>query len=168
MKLALCTSLSFLVLIAPFAYAGYTHPVEEGPAGFAGAIRQVGQVAHRVFPFARGLFEDKVANFWVRALFHSLGSLFWQAQQRTTDDPDLGVAFRHRVIGSARPTSSSNGVAFSLRPFSPLSPWHSPPSRSFRKPSISLSSPINCRPMSGHGPGSAWAGFYPVLSRGAP
>lgn len=22
------------------------------------------QIVHRVFPFARGLYEDKVANFW--------------------------------------------------------------------------------------------------------
>lgn len=27
-------------------------------------IQQLAQLIHRVFPFARGLFEDKVANFW--------------------------------------------------------------------------------------------------------
>jgi alpha-1,3-glucosyltransferase len=27
-------------------------------------VQQLAQVIHRVFPFARGLFEDKVANFW--------------------------------------------------------------------------------------------------------
>ena len=27
-------------------------------------IQQMAQMIHRVFPFARGLFEDKVANFW--------------------------------------------------------------------------------------------------------
>jgi alpha-1,3-glucosyltransferase len=27
-------------------------------------VEQLVQMAHRVFPFARGLFEDKVANFW--------------------------------------------------------------------------------------------------------
>ncbi|CZR65856.1 related to glucosyltransferase [Phialocephala subalpina] len=27
-------------------------------------IQQLAQMVHRVFPFARGLFEDKVANFW--------------------------------------------------------------------------------------------------------
>ena len=27
-------------------------------------IQQLAQIVHRVFPFARGLFEDKVANFW--------------------------------------------------------------------------------------------------------
>jgi alpha-1,3-glucosyltransferase len=28
------------------------------------AVEQLAQMIHRVFPFARGLFEDKVANFW--------------------------------------------------------------------------------------------------------
>lgn len=27
-------------------------------------VQQMAQLLHRVFPFARGLFEDKVANFW--------------------------------------------------------------------------------------------------------
>jgi alpha-1,3-glucosyltransferase len=27
-------------------------------------IHQIAQIVHRIFPFARGLFEDKVANFW--------------------------------------------------------------------------------------------------------
>jgi len=31
---------------------------------------QLGQIAHRLFPFARGLFEDKVANVW--CLLHTL------------------------------------------------------------------------------------------------
>lgn len=36
-------------------------------------ILQLGQTIHRVFPFARGLFEDKVANFWCFAhTFHKL------------------------------------------------------------------------------------------------
>ncbi len=30
-------------------------------------VRQLVQMVHRVFPFARGLFEDKVANFWCAA-----------------------------------------------------------------------------------------------------
>jgi len=35
------------------------------PTSASGAIiLQVAQVIHRCFPFARGLFEDKVANFW--------------------------------------------------------------------------------------------------------
>ncbi|KAI0022995.1 glycosyltransferase family 57 protein [Xylariomycetidae sp. FL0641] len=31
------------------------------------AVEQMVQLVHRVFPFARGLFEDKVANFWCAA-----------------------------------------------------------------------------------------------------
>jgi alpha-1,3-glucosyltransferase len=27
-------------------------------------IEQLQQIAHRLFPFARGLFEDKVSNVW--------------------------------------------------------------------------------------------------------
>lgn len=30
-------------------------------------LQQLAQMIHRVFPFARGLFEDKVANFWCAA-----------------------------------------------------------------------------------------------------
>ena len=30
----------------------------------AGKTKAVLQVVHRMFPFARGLYEDKVANFW--------------------------------------------------------------------------------------------------------
>ena len=33
-------------------------------AWYFAPVHQVAQIIHRVFPFARGLFEDKVANFW--------------------------------------------------------------------------------------------------------
>lgn len=37
-------------------------------------VQQTAQLLHRVFPFARGLFEDKVANFWCAAnIIHKLG-----------------------------------------------------------------------------------------------
>lgn len=35
-----------------------------GPLYVFGGIGNIIQVIHRVFPFARGIFEDKVANFW--------------------------------------------------------------------------------------------------------
>ncbi|KAL9054958.1 MAG: hypothetical protein Q9162_003813 [Coniocarpon cinnabarinum] len=36
-------------------------------------ILQLAQIVHRVFPFQRGVFEDKVANFWCSAhTFHKL------------------------------------------------------------------------------------------------
>ncbi|KAK7048375.1 DNA replication helicase [Favolaschia claudopus] len=51
LRLALITSLSFLVLFLPFL-----PPF----APFAAVLDPVS----RIFPFARGLFEDKVSNFW--------------------------------------------------------------------------------------------------------
>ena len=36
-------------------------------AAYYPIIEQLLQMVHRVFPFARGLFEDKVANFWCAA-----------------------------------------------------------------------------------------------------
>jgi len=50
-KLALVTVLSFLILFAPFL-----PPFSP--------ISTLGASITRVFPFSRGLFEDKVANFW--------------------------------------------------------------------------------------------------------
>lgn len=51
LRLALVTSLSFLVLFLPFL------------PPFAPLSTIVNPIS-RIFPFARGLFEDKVANFW--------------------------------------------------------------------------------------------------------
>ncbi|PHH49921.1 Dolichyl pyrophosphate Man9GlcNAc2 alpha-1,3-glucosyltransferase [Ceratocystis fimbriata CBS 114723] len=36
-------------------------------AAYYPVVQQLVQMVHRVFPFARGLFEDKVANFWCAA-----------------------------------------------------------------------------------------------------
>ncbi|KAK6088277.1 glucosyltransferase [Seiridium cupressi] len=36
-------------------------------ASYYPVVEQLVQMVHRVFPFARGLFEDKVANFWCAA-----------------------------------------------------------------------------------------------------
>ena len=36
-------------------------------------LAQLAQIAHRLFPFARGLFEDKVASFW--CTLHSIVKL---------------------------------------------------------------------------------------------
>ena len=37
-------------------------------------LSELQQVLHRIFPFARGIFEDKVANFWVRSISSSTTS----------------------------------------------------------------------------------------------
>ncbi|KAK0393417.1 hypothetical protein QR680_000201 [Steinernema hermaphroditum] len=47
-KLGICVIITFAVVWAPFVYS------KDGPL----------QVLGRIFPFYRGLFEDKVANFW--------------------------------------------------------------------------------------------------------
>jgi alpha-1,3-glucosyltransferase len=87
--IALVTVLSFAVLILPLvlgtlydAYHGVrARPGLEGPppklplfpwiadhldtsSSYYLVVEQLVQVVYRVFPFARGLFEDKVANFW--------------------------------------------------------------------------------------------------------
>ncbi|GAA5901528.1 dolichyl-P-Glc:Man(9)GlcNAc(2)-PP-dolichol alpha-1,3-glucosyltransferase [Sporobolomyces salmoneus] len=49
LHLGLTVTLSFLLLFLPFLSPFPTAPF---------------QALHRIFPFARGLFEDKVANFW--------------------------------------------------------------------------------------------------------
>ncbi|KAG9019276.1 Glucosyltransferase-like protein [Tulasnella sp. 427] len=49
-KIGGTTILSFLVLFAPFVFQAFP--------------TNVAQSLHRIFPFSRGLFEDKVANFW--------------------------------------------------------------------------------------------------------
>ena len=47
---------SFILYFLPFLYS----------------LESIQQVLHRLFPFARGIFEDKVANFWCASniLFH--------------------------------------------------------------------------------------------------
>ncbi|KAI5286812.1 Glucosyltransferase-like protein [Ascosphaera acerosa] len=82
LSIALVTLASFGLLVAPFvllagrggAGAGGAPPpppltaylpacIERSPTLRPAAL-QLAQVVHRVFPFARGLFEDKVANAW--------------------------------------------------------------------------------------------------------
>lgn len=48
--IAISTVLSFLVMF--------------GPLYVFGGLKNILQSVHRIFPFARGIFEDKVANFW--------------------------------------------------------------------------------------------------------
>ncbi|POS82906.1 hypothetical protein EPUL_006305, partial [Erysiphe pulchra] len=46
----------------PF-FAEYSFLIDSH-AWYYPAILQIAQILHRIFPFSRGLFEDKVANFW--------------------------------------------------------------------------------------------------------
>lgn len=81
--IALVTVASFVILVAPFALfsgsnatAGQlpTPPLLENlpfsidrDSAIYPSILQLAQIVHRIFPFSRGLFEDKVANFWCAA-----------------------------------------------------------------------------------------------------
>lgn len=92
--IAIVTALSFLVLYAPLilgswydTYRDITVSAGDSPAPpllkslpmilqdekawFYPPLLQLTQSIHRVFPFARGLFEDKVANLW--CAIHSSG-----------------------------------------------------------------------------------------------
>ena len=75
-SIGLITAISFLILFAPLM-GGVLYdmrlnlPILRGPfiefdteKPWGALASQVLQVIHRCFPFARGLFEDKVANFW--------------------------------------------------------------------------------------------------------
>jgi alpha-1,3-glucosyltransferase len=91
--IAISTVLSFAILFAPFllgvAYDTYRGvqmedlpvppilatlpvPINE-KAWYYPTVLQFAQSIHRIFPFARGLFEDKVANVWCAIhTFHKL------------------------------------------------------------------------------------------------
>ncbi|KAI1612327.1 alpha-1,3-glucosyltransferase [Exophiala viscosa] len=96
-SIGLITLLAFAVLLAPLllgslydSYRKITPPGSLPPAPFLAEHRvslnpdnpfdmvllQLSQVVHRMFPFARGVFEDKVANFWCFAnTFYKLRNL---------------------------------------------------------------------------------------------
>ncbi|KAJ8561829.1 hypothetical protein ON010_g7852 [Phytophthora cinnamomi] len=59
-KLAVAVIATFTVMWFPFCM--YTSAEET-------CLSTMAQVVHRIFPFGRGLFEDKVANFWCIADF---------------------------------------------------------------------------------------------------
>lgn len=66
--IAVATVLSFAAMYAPLYI-------------FGGGLANVIQSVHRIFPFARGIFEDKVANFWcVTNVFFKYKNIFTQEQ----------------------------------------------------------------------------------------
>ncbi|CEP63384.1 dolichyl-P-Glc:Man(9)GlcNAc(2)-PP-dolichol alpha-1,3-glucosyltransferase LALA0_S08e01200g [Lachancea lanzarotensis] len=66
-SVALSTVIAFSVLFAPLYVFG--------------GVKNVLQSVHRIFPFARGIFEDKVANFWcVSNVFFKYAENFTQAE----------------------------------------------------------------------------------------
>ena len=52
---------------APLPILTFLSPYFDTSAAYYPVVEQLVQMIHRVFPFARGLFEDKVANFWCAA-----------------------------------------------------------------------------------------------------
>ncbi|KAI1307745.1 glycosyltransferase family 57 protein [Xylaria venustula] len=52
---------------APLPIFTFLSPYLDTSAVYYPVVEQLVQMVHRVFPFARGLFEDKVANFWCAA-----------------------------------------------------------------------------------------------------
>jgi alpha-1,3-glucosyltransferase len=52
---------------APLPIFTFLSPYLDTNATYYPVVEQIVQMIHRVFPFARGLFEDKVANFWCAA-----------------------------------------------------------------------------------------------------
>lgn len=51
----------------PLPIFTFLSPYLDTSATYYPVVEQVVQMIHRIFPFARGLFEDKVANFWCTA-----------------------------------------------------------------------------------------------------
>jgi alpha-1,3-glucosyltransferase len=57
----------------PLLNAGWTKILLDKEAGYFPYVLELGQSIHRIFPFSRGLFEDKVANIWCTIhTFHKL------------------------------------------------------------------------------------------------
>ncbi|KAI0549034.1 ALG8 glycosyltransferase family ALG6 [Xylaria curta] len=54
-------------LRAPLPIFAFLAPHLDTTAAYYPVVEQMVQMIHRVFPFARGVFEDKVANFWCAA-----------------------------------------------------------------------------------------------------
>ncbi|KAG8715874.1 Glucosyltransferase-like protein [Ceratobasidium sp. 423] len=102
-RLALVTILSFVLLFSPFLT----------PSLLAQSIK-------RIFPFARGLFEDKVANFWcasdvVLVKWRKLSWITETSLQRVALVitllgilPGAWMIFGWTFIGGAEPTTSTN------------------------------------------------------------
>lgn len=103
LAIALTTVAAFAVLYLPFV-AGVAYDTQKGmafdklslppileslpfkwqtDAWYYPIVLQLGQSIHRIFPFSRGLFEDKVANIWCTVhTFHKLHRYPQQLLQR--------------------------------------------------------------------------------------
>lgn len=104
LSIALTTLAAFAVLFAPFllgvaydVYNGHSYLLQDTPflsvrwfmtpwnmdAWYYPFVLELAQSVHRIFPFSRGLFEDKVANVWCTIhTFHKLHRYPIQLLQR--------------------------------------------------------------------------------------
>lgn len=86
LSIAIATISSFAAIYAPLYILG-------------GGLRNVIQSVHRIFPFARGIFEDKVANFWcVTNIFFKYKYLFTQQELQLYSLIATTVGFLPAVI----------------------------------------------------------------------
>jgi alpha-1,3-glucosyltransferase len=90
-----------------------------------GVLFQLAQIVHRVFPFARGLFEDKVANAWCAIhTFYKLTRFDTTLLQRASLGATLGsiivpcaIIFRHPRASLLLPALSCVSWGFFLFSF---------------------------------------------------
>lgn len=94
-KIGGTTIISFLVLFAPFIFQAF-------PSVLA-------QSLHRIFPFSRGLFEDKVANFWCA----SNVIIKWRKWIASSTLPKLATAVT--LLAILPPMLHILGISWSLR-----------------------------------------------------
>ncbi|KAF9892820.1 Glucosyltransferase-like protein [Aspergillus nanangensis] len=142
--IALVTLVAFALLLAPFLLGvtgddarKYLSSVPQPPllqalpfdlkqdSIFYTPIFQLAQIIHRVFPFARGLFEDKVANAWCAIhTFYKLHRFEASILQRASLGATLAsilvpcaIIFRHPRASLLLPTLSSVAWGFFLFSF---------------------------------------------------
>lgn len=129
--IAVVTVASFAILFTPFIvgvlydlYRGVelrhltppplflaTKLSDQNPFGYV--VLQLTQAIHRIFPFARGLFEDKVANFWCALhTFYKLKHFPADALQRVSLAATVLSILPASVIVFLRPQKSLVPVAF--------------------------------------------------------
>ncbi|GFF99557.1 probable dolichyl pyrophosphate Man9GlcNAc2 alpha-1,3-glucosyltransferase [Aspergillus lentulus] len=144
LNIAIITVLAFALLFAPLLVAatnaearGYLSASPEPPLLQALPIKlskdsflyatvfQLMQIIHRVFPFARGLFEDKVANAWCAIhTFYKLHRFEASLLQRVSLGATLasiivpcGIIFRHPRASLLLPALASVAWGFFLFSF---------------------------------------------------
>ena len=134
LTIGLTTALSFAIIFAPLllgamydthrgvAIDGYSappllskipFPLDEGNFLHTPLI-QLAQSIHRIFPFARGLFEDKVANVWCALhTFHKLHEYPTATVQRAALSATVALIFPPCLILFLKPRKDLILPAFS-------------------------------------------------------